>query len=403
SGTQTLEQQGVLIYVPAQASTNQFDLLYEALIEFQQGIRNWMEKANDVSKEDLLHGITEKMIELCEHDYIGVSSAEVLEFKRLKELKFCHDFIVKYIFSGYSAELFTKMFSKVFGNEITSNKLKEIRGDLRVAYDKMFALTEILLCAENFIGYRDLKNRLIFNTQYFSPMTEANIKIAINNAIKEIWGYERYDLLRNAIAEQQVPFFIASRYDQNVVNYHTNHAGDVSIDKNKIIGAISKSKCEILNPNGLYNPGTDNRIQGFWMQYGSIEFSTNSRGGETRTGFGIVHTYCGHKMDFLNLHSELDSAYAVNKFIFDRMESQKGVVFEDDGQTIVVYAFKFRGSSKTHYLGVAIDGKGNTPPGRIHTSFPITEDRNAVLYRAVDDYFVQYNFLIKHNVEINNM
>jgi hypothetical protein len=46
SGTQTLEQQGVLIYVPAHASTNQFDLLYEALIESQQGIRNWMEKAN---------------------------------------------------------------------------------------------------------------------------------------------------------------------------------------------------------------------------------------------------------------------------------------------------------------------------------------------------------------------
>jgi len=168
SGTQNLEQQGVLIYVPAYASTNQFDLLYETLIESQQGIRNWMEKANDVSKEELLHALTERMIALCEYDYIGVSSAEALEFKRLKELKFCHDFIVKYIFSGYSAELFTKMFSKVFGNEITSNKLKEIRGDLRIAYDKMFALTEILLCAENFVGYRDLKNILIYNTQYYN-------------------------------------------------------------------------------------------------------------------------------------------------------------------------------------------------------------------------------------------
>ncbi|MFW9970378.1 MAG: hypothetical protein ACFFDF_09275, partial [Candidatus Odinarchaeota archaeon] len=95
-------------------------------------------------------------------------------------------------------------------------------------------------------------------------------------------------------------------------------------------------------------------------------------------------------MDFLNLHSELDSAYVVNKFIFDRMESQKGVVFEDDGQTVLVYAFKFRGDSQTYYLGVAIDGKGNSPPGRIHTSFPITEDRNSALYQAVDDYFVQY-------------
>ncbi len=199
SGTQTLEQQGVLIYVPVHASTNQFDLLYGALIESQQGIRNWMEKANDVSKEDLLHALTERMIVLCKDDYTGVSNAELLEEMRGNQLKFCRDFIIKYIFSGYSAELFTKMFSKVFGPEIISNKLKEIRGDLSVAYKKMFALIEILLCSENLYTLDTI-------------IQELNIDVdSLNEIINEIWGEEsgitNYDqLLHNQVESQMEQF-----------------------------------------------------------------------------------------------------------------------------------------------------------------------------------------------------
>ncbi|MFW9881042.1 MAG: hypothetical protein ACFFG0_48890, partial [Candidatus Thorarchaeota archaeon] len=212
SGTQTLEQQGVLIYVPAHASTNQFDLLHKTLIESQQGIKNWKQKVNDVSKEELLYALTDRMITLCKDDYNGVSNADLLEEMRAKQLKFCRDFIIKYIFSDRStglptrsAELFIKMFDNIFGKEISSNNLKEISGDLSVAYKKMFALIEILLCSENLYTLDSI-------------IQELNIDVdSLNEIINEIWGRElsitNYNqLLKNQVESQMEQFISTERF-----------------------------------------------------------------------------------------------------------------------------------------------------------------------------------------------
>ncbi|MFW9876859.1 MAG: hypothetical protein ACFFG0_27510, partial [Candidatus Thorarchaeota archaeon] len=212
SGTQSLEQQGVLIYVPAHASTNQFDLLYDALIESEQGIKNWMQKVNDVSKEELLHALTERMITLCKDDYVGLSNYKKLEEMRGNQLKFCRDFILKYIFPERStglptcsAELFIKMFDKIFGREISSNKLKEISGDLSMTYKKMFTLIEILLCSENLYTLDTI-------------IHELNIEVdSLNEIINEIWGEEsgiiNYDQL---LKKQKIGAFKNFLNEENI-------------------------------------------------------------------------------------------------------------------------------------------------------------------------------------------
>ncbi len=74
-----------------------------------------------------------------------------------------------------------------------------------------------------------------------------------------------------------------------------------------------------------------------------------------------------------------------------------------NGEGLLVYAFRIRGDPEVYYLGILIDSAKGGSYGRIHTSFPITKDRNLRLYNDCCNYFKVNDKYIMNDVIITNV
>lgn len=133
-----------------------------------------------------------------------------------------------------------------------------------------------------------------------------------------------------------------------------------------------------LDPDTTYQP---NEIH--------LAFGEHNWDGDKRIGNGIVHIFAGHWEDFMRMHPDLNTPESIVKFIFNRIQSQTGVVMADGGT--LVCAFRFEGETEVHYLELLIDDGSNNlgPEGRLHSAYPVDgfdpeyEDK----YEAYQYYF----------------
>jgi len=167
-----------------------------------------MANIDENNKEAMLDVLLDYMEVLIALKQTDIQNQE-MQTKLDAEIRDCISRISNNIFTEYSAELFDKILSKLVGRGFNPHNPSDIKLD----FDKVKILTEILRCSNDFISLNDLIKILDRKIDSFTELGrsfEEGKRDFINEMIKEIWDLENYDELFLKQIESQIQQFKSS-------------------------------------------------------------------------------------------------------------------------------------------------------------------------------------------------
>lgn len=328
AGIPALENQGLLFQMKAYGMENQFDSLLQRAKNIHEIMTN-IDQNNKEAALDVILDYMKLLIEFKQYDITHLDiSNQFIGATIEADLLASYLHIVTNIFTGYSADLFKQMISKVFGNVLDPRNPRVINGDLNEAFDKLKTLTKIIIYIDNFYGLEKanygLQDYLIIQS--------------LDDLTNLIWEKSYTELLEES-----------ARVDKYSTGYSPALDAKFGTDYKKIGFASVKEIHETIYSNTLGSRVITGNIIGpseLWVKIGSHNYVTLKGGIEKG---GIEHMWQNHREDFKRWGC--NSIQDAIRLILDTVSNKKGVQIRNN-----VACYKIKDiNGNDDYIGIAYE------------------------------------------------